>query len=221
MSRRTFRENMKALEEEIISQGELVNVALGLSIEALRDLDVTKAEKVINDDILINKKRWSIEEQCINLLATQQPVATDLRELIAVLSISTDLERMGDHAEGIGKIVIMHGDKPLLKPLVDIPKMADKASDMLTESIKAFINKDAEAAKAICNEDDKVDELYDHIYRELLTLMIEDPTVITRGTYLLWAAHNLERIADRVTNICERIVFLVSGSMEKIKVSNY
>ena len=212
---------MKALEEEIISQGELVNVALGLSIEALRDLDVTKAEKVINDDILINKKRWSIEEQCINLLATQQPVATDLRELIAVLSISTDLERMGDHAEGIGKIVIMHGDKPLLKPLVDIPKMADKASDMLTESIKAFINKDAEAAKAICNEDDKVDELYDHIYRELLTLMIEDPTVITRGTYLLWAAHNLERIADRVTNICERIVFLVSGSMEKIKVSNY
>ncbi len=221
MPRRTFRENMKALEEEIISQGELVNVALGLSVEALRDLDVTKAEKVINDDILINKKRWSIEEQCINLLATQQPVATDLRELIAVLSISTDLERMGDHAEGIGKIVIMHGDKPLLKPLVDIPKMADKASDMLTKSIDAFINKDAEAAKAICNEDDKVDELYDQIYRELLTFMIEDPMIITRGTYLLWAAHNLERIADRVTNICERIVFLVTGSMKKVKVSNY
>ncbi len=128
---------------------------------------------------------------------------------------------MGDHAEGIGKIVIMHGDKPLLKPLVDIPRMAEKASDMLTRSIEAFINKDALAAKAICNEDDEVDMLYDQVYRELLSFMTEDPTVITRATYLLWAAHNLERIADRVTNICERIVFLVTGSMEEIKVSNY
>ncbi len=221
MGRKTFRENMKSLEKEIISQGELVNTALDLSIEALRDLDAAKAEKVIKDDLIINRKRWDIEEQCINLLATQQPVATDLRELIAVLSISTDLERMGDHAEGIGKIVIMHGDKPLLKPLVDIPKMAEKASDMLTRSIDAFINKDAESAKAICIEDDEVDMLYDRIYRELLSYMTEDPAMITRATYLLWATHNLERIADRVTNICERIVFLVTGSMEKIKVSNY
>ena len=221
MSRKIFRENMKALEKEIISQGELVNVALDLSVEALRDLDVAKAEKVIKDDRIINRKRWNIEELCINLLATQQPVATDLRELIAVLSISTDLERMGDHAEGIGKIVIMHGDRPLIKPLVDIPKMAEKASGMLTRSIEAFINKDSKAAIAICNEDDEVDMLYDQVYRELLSYMIEDPTIITRGTYLLWAAHNLERIADRVTNICERIVFLVTGSMDEIKVSNY
>ncbi len=221
MARRTFRENMLALEKEIINQGEMVNVALERSVEALRDLDVIKAEKVIVDDRLINKKRWDIEEQCINLLATQQPVATDLRELIAVLSINTDLERMGDHAEGIGKIVIMHGGKPLLKPLVDIPRMAEKASDMLTRSIEAFINKDAETAKAICNEDDEVDMLYDQVYRELLSFMTEDPTVITRATYLLWAAHNLERIADRVTNICKRIVFLVTGSMGEIKVSNY
>ncbi len=221
MARKAFRENMKALEKEIITQGEFVNVALNLSVEALRDLDVAKAEKVVKDDQIINRKRWDIEEQCINLLATQQPVATDLRELVAVLSISTDLERMGDHAEGIGKIVIMHGDKPLLKPLVDIPRMAEKASDMLTRSIEAFINKDAEAAKAICNEDDEVDLLYDQIYRELLSYMTKDPAVITRATYLLWATHNLERIADRVTNICERIVFLATGSMEKVKVSNY
>ena len=221
MARKAFRENMKALEKEIISQGELVNVALNLSVEALRDLDVAKAEKVIKDDSIINRKRWDIEERCINLLATQQPVATDLRELVAVLSISTDLERMGDHAEGIGKIVIMHGDKPLLKPLVDIPRMTEKASDMLTRSIEAFINKDAETAKAICNEDDEVDMLYDQIYRELLSYMVEDPAMITRATYLLWATHNIERVADRVTNICERIVFLVSGSMEKVKVSNY
>ena len=221
MGRKTFRENMKALEKEIIVQGEMVNEALYRSVDALRNLDITKAEKVIKDDQLINRKRWNIEEQCINLLATQQPVATDLRELIAVLSISTDLERMGDHAEGIAKIVVMHGDKPLIKPLVDIPRMAEKASDMLTRSIEAFINKDVNAAKTICNEDDEVDMLYDQIYRELLSFMIEDPKMITRGTYLLWAAHNLERIADRVTNICERIVFLVTGSMEKVKVSNY
>jgi phosphate transport system protein len=221
MGRKTFRENMKALEVEIISQGNLVNTALNLSVDALRNLDTAKAEKVIKDDSIINKKRWDIEEQCINLLATQQPVATDLRELIAVLSISTELERMGDHAEGIGKIVIMHGDKPLLMPLVDIPKMADKASDMLTKSIEAFINKDVNTAIAICSEDDVVDLLYDQVYRELLSFMTEDPTTITRATYLLWAAHNLERIADRVTNICERIVFLVTGSMEEVKVSNY
>jgi phosphate transport system protein len=221
MGRKTFRENMKALEVEIISQGNLVNTALNLSVDALRNLDTAKAEKVIKDDSIINRKRWDIEEQCINLLATQQPVATDLRELIAVLSISTELERMGDHAEGIGKIVIMHGDKPLLMPLVDIPKMADKASDMLTKSIEAFINKDANTAIAICSEDDVVDLLYDQVYRELLSFMTEDPTTITRATYLLWAAHNLERIADRVTNICERIVFLVTGSMEEVKVSNY
>ena len=221
MSRKTFRENIKALEKEIICQGEMVNVALYRSVEALRDLDTVKAEKVIKDDRLINSKRWDIEEQCINLLATQQPVATDLRELIAVLSISTDLERMGDHAEGIAKIAIMHGDNPLIKPLVDIPRMAEKASDMLMRSIEAFINRDAETAIAICNEDDEVDNLYDQVYRELLSFMTEDPTTITRSTYLLWAAHNLERIADRVTNICERIVFLVKGTMEEIKVSNY
>ena len=221
MGRKTFRENMKALEKEIIGQGEMVNEALYRSVDALRNLDITKAEKVIKDDQLINRKRWDIEEKCINLLATQQPVATDLRELIAVLSISTDLERMGDHAEGIAKIAIMHGDNPLIKPLVDIPRMAEKASDMLMRSIDAFINRDAETAKAICEEDDEVDALYDQTYRELLTFMTEDPTKITRATYLLWAAHNLERIADRVTNICERIVFLITGTMDEIKVSNY
>lgn len=221
MVRKAFKNSMKELEKELIMQGEMVNVALERSVEALRDLDVAKAEKVINDDLIINRNRWNIEEHCINLLATQQPVATDLRELIAVLSISTDLERMGDHAEGIAKVAIMHGNKPLVKPLIDIPRMAEKASDMLTRSIEAFIKRDAEAAIAICNEDDQVDMLYDQIYRELLSFMTEDPTVITRATYLLWAAHNLERIADRVTNICERIVFLITGSMEEVKVSSY
>ena len=220
-TRKTFRENVKTLEKDIMCEGEMVSVAIDRSVKALKDLDVEKAKKVVDDDIDINKKRWEIEEKCIHLFATQQPVATDLRELIAVLSINTDLERMGDHAEGIAKIAIMHGDKPLVKPLVDIPRMAEKASDMLTRSLEAFVNRDAEAAKAICDEDDEVDKLYDQVYRELLTFMIEDPKTITRATYLIWAAHNLERIADRVTNICERIVFLVTGTMEEINVSKY
>ncbi|HDY68624.1 hypothetical protein LCGC14_1586190 [marine sediment metagenome] len=220
-TRKAFQENIKALEKDIINEGEMVSMAINRSVEALRSLNVEEAKKIIADDLLINKKRWEIEEKCIHLFATQQPVATDLRELIAVLSITTDLERMGDHAEGIAKIVIMHGDKPLVKPLIDIPRMAEKATDMLTRGLEAFVNRDEKTARAICDEDDEVDMLYDQIYRELLTFMIEDPKTITRATYLIWAAHNLERIADRVTNICERIVFLVTGTMEEINVSKY
>ncbi|ODS31411.1 MAG: phosphate uptake regulator [Candidatus Scalindua rubra] len=220
-TRKTFQENIKALEKELICEGEMVSVAIDRSVKALKDLDTEEAKKIVNDDLKINKKRWDIEEKCIHLFATQQPVATDLRELIAVLSITTDLERMGDHAEGIAKIVIMHGDKPLVKPLIDIPRMAEKATHMLTRSLEAFVSRDEKTARAICDEDDEVDALYEQIYRELLTIMIEDPKTITRATYLLWAAHNLERIADRVTNICERIVFLVTGTMEEINVSKY
>jgi phosphate transport system protein len=128
---------------------------------------------------------------------------------------------MGDHAEGIAKIAIMHGNSPLIKPLKDIPKMAEKTSDMLMRSIEAFINRDAETAKSICGEDDTVEALYHQTYRELLSIMIEDPKTINRATYLIWASHNIERIADRVTNICERIVFLVTGTMEEINVSSY
>jgi phosphate transport system protein len=221
MARKTFQENMRALEKDLISEGEMVSIAIDRAVKALKDSDVEMAKKVVKDDLYINKKRWDIEEKCIHLFATQQPVATDLRELIAVLSINTDLERMGDHAEGIAKIVILHEDKPLVKPLVDIPRMAEKGSDMLRRSLEAFVNRDEKTARAICDEDDEVDALYDQIYRELLTFMIEDPRTITRATYLIWAAHNLERIADRVTNICERIIFLVTGTIEEINVSKY
>lgn len=221
MTRDTFQEHMKELEEDLLSMGEMVIVAINRSIEALKLRNVDEAEKIISDDILINKKRWSIEEKCINLIATQQPVATDLRELITILNIITDLERMGDHAEGIAKIVIMHGDKPLVKPLIDIPRMAEKATGMLKKSLEAFVKRDENTAREIYNEDEEVDMLYGQVYRELLSFMIEDPRTITRATYLIWVAHNLERIADRVTNICERIIFLVKGTMEKLNVSKY
>jgi phosphate transport system protein len=221
MVRESFCKHIKGLEKNVTDMSRMVISAINRSIEALRDLNVDKAKQVIDDDALINKKRWDIEEECINLIATQQPVASDLREIIAVLSIVTELERIGDYAEGIGKIVILHEAEPLVKPLVDIPQMAVIGIDMLEKSIAAFLKRDAKAAKTVCMDDDKVDSLYEQVYRVLLSYMIENPRTITRATYLIWTAHNLERIADRVTNICERIVFLVTGRMEEIRVSKY
>jgi phosphate transport system protein len=154
-------------------------------------------------------------------MATQQPMASDLRRIVAVLNIIVELERMGDYAEGIAKIVLMHRDTPLLKPLVDVPRMAEQARDMLRRSLDAFIRRDAPAAIAIAAEDDAVDALYEQIYRELFTYMLQDPKTFDRATWLLWVAHNLERIADRVTNICERVVFEVTGRMEEMNVSKY
>lgn len=221
MAREMFRGHIKKLETEVMDMGQMVITAVNRSVETLKARNRQDARQIITDDAIINKKRWDIEENCINLIALQQPVATDLREIIAVLSIVTDLERMGDYAEGIAKIVILLGDEPLVKPLVDIPLMAQKATDMLKRSLDAFINRDAKTAEAICNEDDQVDRLYEQVYRELLSYMIEDPKTITRATYLIWVAHNLERIADRVTNICERTVYLATGTLREINVSNY
>ena len=221
MTREIFRGHIKKLENELMDMGQMVITAVNRSVEALKARDIGEAKKIIADDVLINKRRWDIEEHCINLIALQQPVATDLREIIAVLNIITDLERMGDYAEGIAKIVIMLGSEPLIKPLVDIPLMSQKAISMLTRSLDAFIARDAKTAEAICGEDDYVDNLYNQVYREVLSYMIEDPRTISRATPLIWAAHNLERIADRVTNICERIVYLATGNLREINVSKY
>ncbi len=220
-TRVALEEGLRALEDGVVELASMVDKAIERSVEALKRLDQEEAKKVIRDDLLINKKRFEIEEQAIELIATQQPMARDLRRIIAILNIIVDLERMADHAEGIAKIVLMHQDKPLLKPLIDIPRMADKARDMLRRSIDAFIRRDAEAAYKIAAEDDEVDALYDQVYRELLTYMLQDPRTIDRATWLLWVAHNLERIADRVTNICERVIYDVTGRMEEINVSKY
>lgn len=221
MVRETYRKNIEELEQELISMGEMVIKAIKRSIEALKSRNIDEAKRIISDDLLINRKRWDIEEKCINVIATQQPVATDLRELISLLNITTELERMGDHAEGIAKIVVMLRDEPLVKPLIDIPRMAEKVIDMIKRSLEAFVKRDEKTAREICAEDDEVDMLYEQVYRELLTFMIKDPKTITRATYLVWTAHNLERIGDRATNICERIVFLITGIMEEIDVSKY
>jgi phosphate transport system protein len=219
--RESFEKHIKGLNENVVAMSEMVATATSRAVKALGDRDVKEAEQIIKDDLLINEKRWQIEEKCINLIALQQPVATDLREIIAVLNIITELERMGDYAEGIAKIAIMLGSEPLVRPLIFIPKMAEKTNSMLKRSIQAFINRDAGTANAICNEDDEVDRLYDQAYHDLLMHMIKDPGVISKATPLIWATHNLERIADRVTNICERTVFLATGTMPQVNVSRY
>lgn len=220
MIRESFIKHIKNLENEVTQMTALVVTAINRSIEALKSRDIAEAKKIIADDEIINKKRQTIEDQCIHLIATQQPVATDLREIIAVLNIITDLERMGDYAEGIAKIVVLLGTEPLVKPLENIPEMARLSVSMLKRSVESFVNRDPRTAAAICSEDDAVDNLYDKTYEELINCMIADPQTVTRATYLIWVAHNIERIADRVTNICERIVFLVTGSMQ-INVSKY
>jgi phosphate transport system protein len=221
MVRENYTKHIRQLEKEVMAMGEMVVTAINRSVEALKTLDAAGAQRVISEDVLINRKRWELEEQCVDLIATQQPVASDLREIVAVMSIVTDLERMGDHAEGIGKITIMHGSEPLVQPLVGIPVMAEKTIAMLRKSLDAFVRRDAKSAEAVCGEDDQVDLLYDQVYRALLAYMLENPKTITRATYLVWAAHNLERIADRVTNICERVVYLVTGSVPEVNVSRY
>ena len=219
--RTTFHKRLRDIQDELLAMGGMVEKAISLSVEALKKRNLKLASQVIADDQKINEKRFEIEETCIQLIATQQPMAGDLRYLISVLNIITELERIGDHAEGIAKIVVMIGDEPPLKPLIDIPRMAEKTIDMLHRSLDALMNCDDNIARQIAAEDDEVDQLYDQVFRELISFMVEDPKTITRATRLLWVAHNLERCADRVTNICERIVFTVTGKMYEINVSKY
>jgi len=221
MPRTSFERHLHELQDDVLVLGSMVEKAIYRSMEALKNRDLELAKQVVADDSEIDRKRFDIEEKCIELIVTQQPVASDLRIIVAVLNIIIDLERMGDHAEGIGKITLMIGKEPPLKPLIDLPRMAQKTSDMLRRSLDAFVSRDADAARQISKEDDEIDALYDQVFRELLTFMAEDSRTITRATRLIWVAHNLERSADRVTNICERVVFVVTGKMEEIGVSKY
>lgn len=213
MSRETFERELQHLQDEVLVLGSMVEKALIESVEALKRRDLEKARRLIAEDRTLNERRFAIEHDALILIATQQPMAVDLRTLAAVLAIIAELERIGDYAKGIAKINLMMGEAPLLKPLVDIPRMAEKARDMLHQALEAFVQRDVDLARAIPDEDDDVDALYNQVYRELLTFIINDPSTIDQVTYLLWAAHNLERAADRATNICERVVFTVTGKM--------
>jgi phosphate transport system protein len=218
--RETLDRALQELLDEILVLGSMVEEAVRTSVAALKQRDVSASEKIYAADDRINEKHFEIEDRCITLIATQQPMAKDLRTLAAVIEISTELERMGDYAKGIAKINILLGSEPLVKPLIDIPRMADLSIDMLHRSLGAFVARDVEAARKIPQEDDQIDGLYNQVYRELVTYMIADTSTIDRANFLLWAAHNLERLADRVTNICERTIYMATGEMRELDRSD-
>ncbi|MGB3904092.1 MAG: phosphate signaling complex protein PhoU [Anaerolineae bacterium] len=218
MPRETFDEQLKELEQELLAMSELVDRAIDRSVQALAERDIELSRHVIKDDEAINQVQHDIEEKCLVLIATQQPLASDLRVIFAVANIATELERMADHAKGIGQIGVLMGPREPLKPLIDIPRMADKGRWLLARELEAFVNRDVELARSLGVEDDEIDRLYDQVFRELLIFMMDDPRTITRATYLLWVAHNLERIGDRAVNMGERVVFLVTGKIEEHNV---
>ena len=216
--RSVFDQKFTTIRDNLLRMDQLLDAAIDRSLAALKNQDVDLARQVIADDTAINELRFTVEEECLALIATQQPAASDLRAVIAAMNLVNDMERMADHATGIAKTVIRIGSEPLLKPLVDIPRMASFARDMLRRSIDAFLARDVEAARAIASQDDELDRLYKAVFDELLQIMIKDPTTVTRATYLLWCAHNIERIGDRVTNIAERVIFMTTGTMQELNV---
>tara|TARA_B100000745_G_scaffold1137_1_gene903 strand:+ start:1491 stop:2147 length:657 start_codon:yes stop_codon:yes gene_type:complete len=211
MPREDFEKNLKGVEDDVVQLSNMVEKAIFKSIEALRERDISASQKVVDDDDVIDEKQQAIEDRCIDLIALEAPMAGDLRVLIAAMMVANELERMGDYAEGIAKISLSMGNLPPLKPLIDIPRMADKSVDMLRRSTQAFVNRDVESATGVILDDDEVDDIYEQVYRELLTYMTADPSTVQRATYLLWVAHDLERVADRTTNIAERVIYLVTG----------
>jgi phosphate transport system protein len=222
MGRRLFDLELQRIQDGVLVMGSMVEEALIESVQMLKRRDMPGARRLIARDLRINEKRFAIEADVLKLIATQQPVASDMRILAAVLEIITELERIGDYAKGIAKINLQLGDDPLLKPLIDLPRMAEKTCEMLHRALEAFIWRDVDQARAISAEDDEVDELYNRIDSDLLALILADPSpaTINRANHLLWAAHNLERAADRVTNLCERVVFTVTGEMVEMNVTD-
>lgn len=221
MSRELFQRELTELNNSVLAMGSMAEKAILDSMEALRDGDPEWSQRIIEEDQRINDKRFDIEDKCLFVIASQQPVATDLRSLASILYIITDLERIADHAEGIARINVMLGHEPLPRKLGFIPAMADRATAMLRDSLRAFIERDVELARQTCDADDEVDRLQDSVYSDCFEQMIADPSSIQRNTYMLWTSHNLERIADRCTNICERVIYTVTGHMKEINVSKY
>ncbi len=215
--RSALERDLEHLRSDILRMGSQVETAIERSVEALKNRDVQLAQQVINDDAKINALRFAIEEKSLQIIATQQPAASDLRVIIGTTHIAVELERMADHAEGNAVLVKRMAGEPLLKPLIDLPIMGQVAREMIHAALDAFLAGDVQAAQQVAARDDELDELYQQIFRELLTYMLEDPRTVSRATYLLWVAHNLERIGDRVTNICERVVFITTGRLEEFK----
>ena len=220
-TRTEFAGELRALQDDVLRLGSMVDRQISRAIEALRAQDLRGAQQVIDLDAKVNDARWKIEDDTMRLIARQAPMAGDLRRILASVHIATNLERMGDHADGISRLTLRTADEPHLKELDDIPAMAATARGMLTDALQAYVENDAEKARAIAQRDNEVDRLYDRVYRDLLTVMIADPDTVSRATHLLWVGHNLERIADRVTNICERVIFAATGNFEEVNPKDF
>jgi phosphate transport system protein len=216
MPRQALERELQRLNDDILLLGSMAEKAILQAVEMLKRRDIEGSRQLVANDISINQKRFAIEADCLMVIATQQPMASDLRTLAAILELATELERIGDYGKGIARITIMMGDQPLIKPLVDIPRMAEKACSMLHRALDAFIRRDVDMARSIPLEDDEIDDLYNRVYSDLIQLIISNPRTIDQATHLLWVAHNLERAGDRVTNICERVIFTVTGQMQEM-----
>jgi phosphate transport system protein len=207
-----FDREFSAIQADIQTMGQIVAKAINLSMQALYDNDSVLAHQIIADDEVVNALRYKVESESLALIATQQPAAGDLRAVIAAMHIVVEIERMGDHVKGIAKTVIMMEEEPLLKTFKKIRKMGNIGFDMLSGAVEAFVEKDAEKARQIAGRDPEMDELYRSVFDKLVKVMAHKPELVTRATYLMWCSHNLERIADRVTNIAERVIFMVTGN---------
>ena len=213
MPREHYDQQLRSLQDDLLRLASLVESAIGRAITALRNQDVDEARRIIADDDNIDRRQYALEDKALLLIARQAPMAADLRMISAVISIASELERIGDYAEGIAKITIRGADEPLLKPLIDVPRMAELALRMLRESVDAFVNRDIAAARQLVKYEAEVDELTTQVQNELLSYMLRDPKNIERALHLIFVAHNLERVADRTTNIAERLIFLVTGEI--------
>jgi phosphate transport system protein len=216
MAREKFEQDLAQLQQKVVELGGLAEEAVAESVAVLQRQDMGRARALIEADRHINETRFALESEALVLIATQQPMASDLRALAAVLEIATELERIADYAKGIANITLMIGRQPLIKPLVDIPRMAALACSMLRRSLDAYLRADVKLAAGIPEDDAEVDALYEQVYRELITHLLADPKAIEQAMRLTWVAHNLERVADRVGNICERVVFSLTGSVEEM-----
>ncbi len=211
MQRSEFQKALYALQQEILKMGGLVEENIARSIDSLARQDLDLADKVFEVEEAIDRLEMQVEETCLRLIATQQPVAEDLRKISAAFKIITDLERMGDYSVDIAKVTKRIGKEPLIKPLIDLPRMALLAQKMVKNALDAYVSEDQELAASVGKADDEVDSLHNQVFRELLVLMMENPRTITQATYLLFVSRSLERIADHATNISERVIYLVTG----------
>lgn len=221
MTRETLDLKIKHLLDELAVMESMVEEATLGAIQALKTKDLEAARRIYLGDQVINEKRFHLENECITTIATQQPiVARDLRRVASILDVVSEMERMGDYAKGIAKVCLLIGHEPLIKPLIDIPRMAEITLSMLNRAVRAFIEIDVEQARVIPDEDEQVDDLYNQVYRELVVIMIKDPTTVDQANHLLWVAHNLERMADRVTNVCERTIYTATSELKEIDASD-